>query len=59
MHVNVIYGIGVYMGPMINYEPIFMKFGTDNYFGTRTKLIDIDYDRSIISPGPHTNVLPE
>ena len=28
MHVKVIFGRGVYMGAMVNYGPILMKFGT-------------------------------
>ena len=27
MHVKVIFGRGVYMGAMVSYGPIFMKFG--------------------------------
>ena len=42
-----------------NFEPKFMKFGTQHFFGPGTKPIEIGYDRSIISPSPHTKDLPE
>ena len=34
-----------------------MKFGTDYFFDTRTKFVEIGYDRSIITLSPHTNVI--
>ena len=45
-----------------NFEPKCLKFGTwtkNVSFGPGTKPIEIGYDRSIISPNPHTNVLTE
>ena len=36
-----------------------MKFDTHVSYSSGTKPIEIGYDRSIISPSPHTNVLPE
>ena len=42
-----------------NFEPKLMKFGTQASYSPGTKPIEIGYDRSIISPSSHTNVLPE
>ena len=38
-----------------NFEPKLMKFGTQVSYGPGTKTIEIGYDRSLISPSPHTN----
>ena len=37
MHINVIFGRGVYMGAMVNRGPILIKFGTK--IGISTKLL--------------------
>lgn len=40
-----------------NLKDILIKFGADSYYCTEAKSLETDYDWSIISPSPHTNVL--